>query len=47
MDDSSFGTYRELAVWQKALRLVKLVYVQIEKFLLISLFNLQPSILFK
>ena len=28
MDDSSFGTYRELAVWQKAVQLVKLVYAQ-------------------
>ena len=32
MDDHSFGTYRELAVWQKAVRLVKLVYAQIREF---------------
>ena len=32
MDDSSFGTYRELAVWQKAVRLVKLVYAQVKRF---------------
>lgn len=32
MDDNSFGTYRELAVWQKAVQLVKLVYAQIKKF---------------
>jgi len=32
MDDASFGTYRELAVWQKAVQLLKLVYVQIRSF---------------
>ena len=32
MDDNSFGTYRKLAVWQKSLQLVGLVYVQIRKF---------------
>jgi len=32
MDDFSFGTYRELAVWQKAVQLVKLVYAQIRLF---------------
>ena len=32
MDDNGFGTYRELAVWQKAVQLVKLVYAQVEQF---------------
>ena len=32
MDDNSFGTYRELAVWQKAVQLVKLVYAQAKEF---------------
>lgn len=29
MKDTSFGTYRELAVWQKSVLLVKLVYAQV------------------
>ena len=32
MDDYSFGTYRDLAVWQKSVQLVKLVYAQIKEF---------------
>ena len=32
MDDCSFGTYRELTVWQKAMQLVRLVYAQIKEF---------------
>lgn len=32
MDDNSFGTYRELAVWQKSVQFVKLVYAQAAKF---------------
>jgi len=32
MDDNSFGTYRELAVWQKAVQLVKLVYDRVKEF---------------
>ena len=32
MNDNNFGTYRELAVWRKAVQLVKLVYAQIKYF---------------
>ena len=32
MDDNSFGTYRELAVWQKAVQFVKLVYLKAREF---------------
>lgn len=32
MDNREFGTYRELAVWQKAMQLVVLVYAEVRKF---------------
>jgi len=32
MDDNSFGTYRDLAVWKKSIQLIKLVYAQIREF---------------
>ena len=32
MEDRNFGTYKELAVWQKAVQLVKMVYALIKQF---------------
>ena len=32
MDDKTFGTYRELAVWQKAVQFVGFVYAQVKLF---------------